>query len=101
MIFFLSFFEHFTSMRQRKGDASPAAAVKASVAEPAVAAPAPASASPSIAQPYSYIPDAICLAVLAVLATITRFWRIHDPRGIIFDEVSVCMCLPETRVLET
>lgn len=30
--------------------------------------------------------DGLLVLVLAALAAVTRFWRIHDPKGIIFDE---------------
>ena len=33
--------------------------------------------------------DTACLVFLFVLAAVSRFWRLHDPKGIIFDEVRV------------
>ena len=76
-------------MRQRKVDAGQASAAPAAVGKAASAA-SPAAASSPAAAPAArgwWVPDAVILAVLAVLAAVSRFWRIHDPRGIIFDEV--------------
>lgn len=44
-------------------------------------------AAPAAAASAGFRYDVLCVAALLALAAATRFWNIHDPRSIIFDEV--------------